>query len=140
MNDVNDVCHMNAHEFKRTCCSGSFRRQWYVYTGMLFVFCGSSSSLHPKKRKTQAIVTLTNMHHSVAARRVLLCSSARMERMATLEPLFVDVTWGAGGSTSDLTMAISANAQKYLGVEVLMHLTCTNLKVDLLSSLEDKSS
>ncbi len=55
--------------------------------------------------------------------------SARMERMATLEPLFVDVTWGAGGSTSDLTLAISANAQKYLGVEVLMHLTCTNLKV-----------
>lgn len=55
--------------------------------------------------------------------------SSRMERMATLEPLFVDVTWGAGGSTSDLTLAISANAQKYLGVEVLMHLTCTNLKV-----------
>lgn len=52
-----------------------------------------------------------------------------MERMAALEPLFVDVTWGAGGSTSDLTLAISANAQKYLGVEVLMHLTCTNLKV-----------
>lgn len=52
-----------------------------------------------------------------------------MERMATLEPMFVDVTWGAGGSTSDLTLAISANAQKYLGVEVLMHLTCTNLKV-----------
>ncbi|CAM9290367.1 unnamed protein product [Scytosiphon promiscuus] len=49
--------------------------------------------------------------------------SARMERMATLEPLFVDVTWGAGGSTSDLTLAISANAQKYIGVEVLMHLT-----------------
>lgn len=54
-----------------------------------------------------------------------------MERMAKLEPLFVDVTWGAGGSTSDLTLAISANAQKYLGVEVLMHLTCTNLKVRL---------
>lgn len=52
-----------------------------------------------------------------------------MERMATLEPLFVDVTWGAGGSTSDLTLAISANAQQYSGVEVLMHLTCTNLKV-----------
>lgn len=58
--------------------------------------------------------------------------SARMERMATLEPLFVDVTWGAGGSTSDLTLAISANAQKYNGVEVLMHLTCTNLKVGSL--------
>lgn len=57
-----------------------------------------------------------------------------MERMAKLEPLFVDVTWGAGGSTSDLTLAISANAQKYLGVEVLMHLTCTNLKVGSTSA------
>lgn len=70
------------------------------------------------------------MHpHAYFSRHVT--RSARMERMATLEPLFVDVTWGAGGSTSDLTLAISANAQKYLGVEVLMHLTCTNLKVRL---------
>ncbi|CAM9420135.1 unnamed protein product [Phaeothamnion confervicola] len=53
----------------------------------------------------------------------------RMERMASLEPLFVDVTWGAGGSTSELTLAISASAQRYLGVEVLMHLTCTGLTV-----------
>ncbi|CAM9925046.1 unnamed protein product, partial [Ectocarpus sp. 12 AP-2014] len=65
--------------------------------------------------------------------------SARMERMATLEPLFVDVTWGAGGSTSDLTLAISANAQKYLGVEVLMHLTCTNLKVEEIKGALNKA-
>ena len=42
----------------------------------------------------------------------------RMERMATLEPAFVDVTWGAGGSTRDLTIEIAANAQKFCGVEV----------------------
>jgi methylenetetrahydrofolate reductase (NADPH) len=53
-----------------------------------------------------------------------------MERMVATEPLFIDVTWGAGGTTSDLTLSISAAAQKYLGVEVLMHLTCTNLKVE----------
>ncbi|KAG5175982.1 methylenetetrahydrofolate reductase-domain-containing protein [Tribonema minus] len=54
----------------------------------------------------------------------------RMERMAALEPLFIDVTWGAGGSTSELTLAISAAAQKYLGVQVLMHLTCTGMTVE----------
>ena len=54
----------------------------------------------------------------------------RMERMATLEPAFVDVTWGAGGSTRDLTIEIAANAQKFCGVEVLMHLTCTDMTVD----------
>lgn len=35
------------------------------------------------------------------------------------------ITWGAGASTKSLTMAISEYAQKYFGVEVLMHLTCS---------------
>lgn len=51
----------------------------------------------------------------------------RVERMAAVEPLFCDVTWGAGGSTSDLTLELSGNIQKYLGVDVMMHLTCTNM-------------
>lgn len=53
----------------------------------------------------------------------------RMERMTAMNPLFVDITWGAGGSTKDLTMAISSYTQTYFGTEVLMHLTCTNLTV-----------
>lgn len=63
-----------------------------------------------------------------------------MERMAALEPLFIDVTWGAGGSTSDLTLAISAAAQKYLGVQVLMHLTCTGLTVEQIKEALNKVS
>ncbi|PXF48794.1 putative methylenetetrahydrofolate reductase [Gracilariopsis chorda] len=51
----------------------------------------------------------------------------RVERMTAIEPLFCDVTWGAGGSTSDLTLDLSGNIQKYLGVDVMMHLTCTNM-------------
>lgn len=51
----------------------------------------------------------------------------RAERMASVEPLFCDVTWGAGGSTSDLTLDLSGNIQKYLGIDVMMHLTCTNM-------------
>ena len=47
--------------------------------------------------------------------------------MTALQPLFIDITWGAGGITKDLTMAISEYAQKYFNVEVLMHLTCTSL-------------
>jgi methylenetetrahydrofolate reductase (NADPH) len=35
------------------------------------------------------------------------------------------VTWGAAASTKSLTMAICEYAQKYFGVQVLMHLTCT---------------
>lgn len=51
----------------------------------------------------------------------------RAERMAKAEPLFCDVTWGAGGGTSDLTLDLSGNIQRFMGVDVMMHLTCTNM-------------
>lgn len=59
----------------------------------------------------------------------------RMDRMTALQPIFVDVTWGAGGSTKDLTMAICHYTQTYFGVDVLMHLTCTNLKIDEIKAI-----
>ena len=54
---------------------------------------------------------------------------SRIDRLAALEPLFVDVTWGAGGSTRSLTLDIAEKAQKYCGLDVLMHLTLTGLDV-----------
>eukprot|EP01101_Sappina_pedata_P003993 TRINITY_DN1634_c0_g1_i1.p1 TRINITY_DN1634_c0_g1~~TRINITY_DN1634_c0_g1_i1.p1 ORF type:complete len:568 (-),score=188.55 TRINITY_DN1634_c0_g1_i1:321-1985(-) len=54
----------------------------------------------------------------------------RLQSMATLFPAFIDVTWGAGGSTSERTLEIVSNAQKYLGLETMMHLTCTNMPVE----------
>ena len=55
---------------------------------------------------------------------------ARIDRMAQYKPLFIDVTWGAGGSTSDLTTEICLNAHKYVNLEVQMHLTCTNMPIE----------
>merc|ERR1719160_93807 len=43
--------------------------------------------------------------------------------------MWVDVTWGAGGSTADRTLEICINALKYYGLNVMMHLTCTNMEV-----------
>lgn len=51
----------------------------------------------------------------------------RLNRMVNLEPAFIDITWGAAGSTSDLSLEISTTAQHYFGVDVMMHLTCTNM-------------
>lgn len=59
---------------------------------------------------------------------------SRLERMAALEPAFIDVTWGAGGSTADSTLEISTNAQQYIGLDVMMHLTCTNMPRDKVKS------
>ena len=59
----------------------------------------------------------------------------RIERMTALQPVFVDITWGAGGTTKDLTQAISEYTQTYFGVEALMHLTCTNMTIDELKQV-----
>jgi hypothetical protein len=54
----------------------------------------------------------------------------RIDRMKELEPLFIDVTWGAGGGTERETVAIASYAQQYCGLDVLMHLTATGLTKD----------
>ena len=53
-----------------------------------------------------------------------------MDRMkASISPLFSDVTWGAGGSTAELTIDI-AKQLKETGHVANMHLTCTNMEKD----------
>merc|ERR1719399_132309 len=52
--------------------------------------------------------------------------------------MWIDVTWGAGGSTADKTMEICINAQKYHGLNVMMHLTCTNMPVESLKAALDE--
>ncbi|ORX45478.1 methylenetetrahydrofolate reduct [Hesseltinella vesiculosa] len=57
----------------------------------------------------------------------------RIERMKEFNPQGISVTWGAGGTTSDLTAEIVKTSQVKYGVETMMHLTCTNMpkeKVD----------
>ncbi len=44
-----------------------------------------------------------------------------------MEPVFMDITWGAGGSTADATLDIATTAQKYHGVDIMMHLTCSSM-------------
>lgn len=52
-----------------------------------------------------------------------------MERMQRYGPEFIDVTWGAGGTSADLTTEIVATAQSVYGLETMMHLTCTNMPI-----------
>ncbi|KAJ7574444.1 methylenetetrahydrofolate reductase-domain-containing protein [Mycena floridula] len=58
----------------------------------------------------------------------------RIERMRALGPEFIDITWNAGGRTSDLTSEMVKTCQGLIGIETCMHLTCTNMpeeKVDI---------
>jgi glycine hydroxymethyltransferase len=57
----------------------------------------------------------------------------RMLRMKALNPVFMDFTWGAGGSTSELTLTLTSHCKNELGVVANMHLTCTNQTTQLTS-------
>lgn len=54
----------------------------------------------------------------------------RMDRMVSHNPSFCDITWGAGGSTADLTLDVANKMQNMICVETMMHLTCTNMPVE----------
>lgn len=44
-----------------------------------------------------------------------------------LRPLFVTVTWGAGGSTATRSLELAEICQRQLGLTTCLHLTCTNM-------------
>jgi methylenetetrahydrofolate reductase (NADPH) len=64
---------------------------------------------------------------------------ARLDRMAGLEPCFIDITWGAGGSTSDTTLQLSQDAQTFFGLDVMMHITCAGMTEQRLRFALDKA-
>jgi methylenetetrahydrofolate reductase (NADPH) len=47
-----------------------------------------------------------------------------VRELATLEPGFVSVTYGAGGSTRELTLELVSSIRKETGIEAMAHLTC----------------
>eukprot|EP00624_Nannochloropsis_granulata_P005380 evm.model.NODE_38069_length_12343_cov_21.077129.2 len=54
----------------------------------------------------------------------------RLAKMAPYNPLFVDFTWGAGGSTAELTLELTIEARRRFGLLANMHLTCTNMPTE----------
>jgi methylenetetrahydrofolate reductase (NADPH) len=60
---------------------------------------------------------------------------------SALRPLFVTVTWGAGGSTSTKSLQLAEICQRELGLTTCLHLTCTNMPKKLLDdALESAKS
>lgn len=67
---------------------------------------------------------MTNLFDTVAALR-------------ELDPAFVSVTYGAGGSTRDRTIAIVGRIKNELGIEAMAHFTCVGATVDELRETLD---
>ncbi len=55
-----------------------------------------------------------------------------------LEPDFVSVTYGAGGSTRDLTVRLVTEIKQQHGIETMAHLTCVGHTADELARILDR--
>ncbi|KAJ8605718.1 hypothetical protein MRB53_041359 [Persea americana] len=58
----------------------------------------------------------------------------RLTRLAQLRPLFVTVTWGAGGTTAEKSLELAELTQTRLGLTTCLHLTCTNMRRRVLDA------
>lgn len=61
-----------------------------------------------------------------------------LEALRPLEPSFVSVTWGAGGSTREKTIEIVRNIRATHGLEAMAHFTCVGATVDDLRGALDQ--
>ncbi len=66
---------------------------------------------------------------------------AAIEELAALDPAFVSITCGAGGSTRDLTLAVVRRLARERGLEAVPHVTCTGFtRADLLVLLAEAAA
>lgn len=61
-----------------------------------------------------------------------------LEQLVDLEPDFVSVTYGAGGSTRDRTIELVGRIKRELGIEPMAHLTCVQATRDELAAVVDR--
>jgi methylenetetrahydrofolate reductase (NADPH) len=61
-----------------------------------------------------------------------------LAELRPLEPDFVSVTYGAGGTTRDRTVELVGHIKNELGIEAMAHLTCVGASRDELSGVLDR--
>ena len=59
--------------------------------------------------------------------------------MARFNPLFVTITWGAGGSTAAKSLELASSCQNDHHMTTCLHLTCTNMERDILDDTLSKA-
>ena len=63
---------------------------------------------------------------------------AAIEQLVPLDPAFVSVTYGAGGSTKEKTLEIVSRVHRDYGIEAMAHFTCVDATVeDLRATLDE---
>src|SRR5215469_2358515 len=69
-------------------------------------------------------------------------AAAQLERtiaeLSVLEPTFVSVTYGAGGSTREKTLEIVSRIRQHAGIEAMAHLTCVGANLEEIGTVVDR--
>jgi methylenetetrahydrofolate reductase (NADPH) len=63
---------------------------------------------------------------------------AALEDLRSLEPGFVSVTYGAGGSTRDRTIELVTHIKERTGIEPMAHLTCVGATTEEIASVLER--
>ncbi len=63
---------------------------------------------------------------------------ATIGELARLEPSFVSVTYGAGGTTRELTVDLTTRIRRELKLEAMAHLTCVGHHADEIAAVLDR--
>jgi methylenetetrahydrofolate reductase (NADPH) len=63
---------------------------------------------------------------------------ATIERLKSLDPAYVSVTYGAGGSTRERTIEIVKRVRRETGIEPMAHFTCVGATVEQLREVLDE--
>lgn len=61
-----------------------------------------------------------------------------IESLSDLKPSYISVTYGAGGSTRDLTIDLVRRIKAQFGIETMAHLTCVGADRDQIRSVVDR--
>lgn len=61
-----------------------------------------------------------------------------IERLRALDPAFVSVTYGAGGSTREKTIELVTRIKRNYGIEAMAHLTCVGHSRDEVARILDR--
>lgn len=61
-----------------------------------------------------------------------------IESLSDLKPAYISVTYGAGGSTRDLTIDLVRRIKSQFGIETMAHLTCVGSDRDQIRSVVDR--
>jgi methylenetetrahydrofolate reductase (NADPH) len=87
-------------------------------------------------RTTRPCFSVEFFPPKTAEGREQLLDTAR--QLAELDPAFVSVTYGAGGSTRDGTLEIATHLRNELGLEAMAHLSCVGETAEGLRGVLDR--